>query len=285
MYTELPINRDFCLTFPYIEKNVPKFTIVIACYNKQRIIGKTVSLLQRAGINQKIVLVDDNSTDKTLEEIKKIKDVLVVENKTNLGWGRTNNKGLEFVDTEYVVFMDADFLVGTYGWLISWYLNNKHKENIGESGEFNYGNVLGFDKIYDHVVSQPWMQNQNEYAKRVLTKVYDMDTCAHICGNYKIFKTDFIRKIGGFSDNMFPPCVEVEISLKVKYHGYKIDNYRIPFRQTTDKFLPDDIVNSKYEMMDSILEQQRKMLINGDKILGLLYNPVDYYLDQAVFNV
>jgi GT2 family glycosyltransferase len=283
MTDDLSINKDFCLSFPFIEKNIPWFTIIIACYNKQHVIAKTVSLLKKSGLNQKIILIDDRSTDDTLLEIKKISDIEIIENKENIGWGASNNVALNRVETEYVVFMDADFFVGTYGWLISWYLNNSYKNNVGESGELHYGDVLSFDKIYNHLLLQPWINNGSLFSKKVLNKDKDKDTFDHICGNYKIFKTDIIKKIGGFSNSNFAPCVEVEISFRAKANGYNIDSYRIPYRQTTCEEMTCDMINKKYEDMDDILEQQKKMYIKDNKLIGLLYNPINSFPNESMF--
>jgi len=273
-----PINKNYKLTVEDIAKSFPYFTIVIGCYNKQNIIGKCVELLQLAGLNQKIILIDDASTDGTFNEIKEIPNVHVIKNDTNIGWGASNNKALALVDTKYVVFMDADCFVGSFGWLINWYLLAQNKNNIGESGEFHYCKSLyDMPYIYDHLIIQPWNKKINKSKNSI-------EDIGHIGGNYKIFETDIIKKLGGFSDSRDAACVEVTVSLKIKASGYELMPYRMSDRLTVLKGDPINVINQKYEQMKHSIIKQKSILIDNGVISGFINNPINLVFDKSIYS-
>ncbi len=278
-----PINKNFPLSIPFIKENFPKFSIIISCYNKENIISKTVDLLQEADIIQKIILVDDGSTDNTLKEIKNIQNVDIIVNDKNMGWGYSNNKALEKIDTEYSVFMDADCFIGTYGWLITWYLLNRENNN-GESGELHYSNVLlNVDYLYNHLMNQKWVHSNTPFSNKVIEKNNNIDIVGHIGGNYKIFKTKTLKEVGGFSNSPRPVCVEFEISLRMKFYNYNLIPYRIPNRLTALKGESLDATNNKYLLMKESINYQKKIFLNNNNINGLCYNISNYFPSESIY--
>lgn len=93
--------------------NKDKVSILVAVYNIEKYIGKCIeSLIAQTYYNIEIILVDDNSNDRSgiiCDEYKK-KDqrikVLHHENNTRLSGVR--NTGLENATGEYIVFVDGD---------------------------------------------------------------------------------------------------------------------------------------------------------------------------------
>ncbi|MGN0394652.1 MAG: glycosyltransferase family 2 protein, partial [Coprococcus sp.] len=92
------------------------FTMVIAVYNAEAYLGETIEslLLQDIGFkkNIQIVLVDDGSTDNSLEICNYYADRypgnIVVKHKENGGVSSTRNLGLQYAEGKYINFMDSD---------------------------------------------------------------------------------------------------------------------------------------------------------------------------------
>ena len=83
-------------------------SIVIPTYNEEKDIGKCLSSLKEQSYKKiEIVLVDDGSTDKTLEIVKKFKGIKVIKGE-HKGTAFSRNLGAKQAKGEILVFIDAD---------------------------------------------------------------------------------------------------------------------------------------------------------------------------------
>ena len=91
--------------------NKPKVSIIVALYNKDKYIKKCIkSLLNQTLKDIEIIVVNDCSTDKSLDIVKSFDDkrIKVINNKKNKGIGITRNIGVSKATGEYIGFVDAD---------------------------------------------------------------------------------------------------------------------------------------------------------------------------------
>ena len=89
----------------------PKVTVFIPVYNRELYIGDAIrSILEQRFQGFEILLVDDGSTDKSLDVIRSFKDprITVACNEKNLGIPRTRNRGLELAKGEFIALLDSD---------------------------------------------------------------------------------------------------------------------------------------------------------------------------------
>jgi len=93
-----------------------KVSMVIPCYNKEEYIGEMFdSIIAQEWDNIELILVNDGSTDGTLEEIRKYEpkfkkrrfEVIIIDQK-NAGVCAAAKAGLERITGEYVCMVDAD---------------------------------------------------------------------------------------------------------------------------------------------------------------------------------
>lgn len=89
---------------------MPKFSIVIPLYNKEKEISKTLkSVLAQSFTDFEVIIVNDGSTDHSLAEVTQFKDArFKLFEKHNEGVANTRNKGIELSLGKYVAFLDAD---------------------------------------------------------------------------------------------------------------------------------------------------------------------------------
>lgn len=88
-------------------------SIIIPSYNEGKTIGKVLKkllLLKIASITKEIIVVDDGSSDNTLNEIEKLnsKEVKVIAHKKNLGKGEAVKTGIKNATGDYILIQDAD---------------------------------------------------------------------------------------------------------------------------------------------------------------------------------
>jgi len=89
-------------------------SVVIPAYNEEGAVRHTVddirAELEPLGIPFEIIVIDDGSTDCTLE-IARETGVIVDSNQVNTGYGASLKRGIKLAQYEYVAIIDAD---GTY---------------------------------------------------------------------------------------------------------------------------------------------------------------------------
>ena len=88
----------------------PKVTVVIAAYNAERFVRKTLdSVFAQSLDNIEVVIVDDGSTDGTPDIIRSYLDPrLTVLRQKNSGVSAARNAGLVIARAPYIFFLDAD---------------------------------------------------------------------------------------------------------------------------------------------------------------------------------
>lgn len=91
-----------------------KISVVIPAYNEEEAIGKAIddikTTMDTTPYEYEIIVVDDNSTDKTAEIVMK-KDVKLIQHIENKGVGYARKTGILNANGNFIVMIDGD---GTY---------------------------------------------------------------------------------------------------------------------------------------------------------------------------
>lgn len=103
----------------------PLISVVVPVFNGERYISECIeSILEQSYMNLELILVDDGSTDETVQILRKYekqdKRVVVIQQK-NSGVSMARNKALEVAQGDYVCFVDSDDYIDR-GY-ISYYVN------------------------------------------------------------------------------------------------------------------------------------------------------------------
>src|SRR4051812_25517889 len=90
----------------------PLISIVIPCYNAAAYLGDCVESVLRQEADCEIILVDDGSTDDTLDRARRLMHehaaMVVVACQRNLGPAASRNTGLRLAQGKYICFLDVD---------------------------------------------------------------------------------------------------------------------------------------------------------------------------------
>jgi cellulose synthase/poly-beta-1,6-N-acetylglucosamine synthase-like glycosyltransferase len=184
-----------------------KFYIVIPAHNEADYISLTLeSLVTQTVLPQKVIVVNDNSTDNTADKINSytekhsfIKLATCVSNKKHLPGNKVINafyKGYELLDDEYdfIVKLDADIILPN-NYFESLIKHFKSDTNIGMVGGFAYIKKNG-----------QW----------VLENLTNKD---HIRGAFKAYRKQCFLDIGRLKPSMGWDTVD---ELLAQYHGWRI---------------------------------------------------------------
>lgn len=90
--------------------NKHRFSVIISAYNVENYIERAIDSVLNQNFNDyELIVVEDKSTDNTLERIMKYDGkVKVIKNERNRGLGAVRNIGIENATGEYIVHLDGD---------------------------------------------------------------------------------------------------------------------------------------------------------------------------------
>ena len=146
-------------------KDRPLVSIIIPIYNRADLIGETIdSILVQTYQNWECLIIDDGSTDNTLEVVGKYagKDsrIQFYERPGNYkpGGNGARNYGLDVSQGSYIVFFDSDDL------MVEHHLQSKYE--LLTSGDFDFG--ITRTKYFNH--SNTMIDKYYNYSTKDITK-------------------------------------------------------------------------------------------------------------------
>lgn len=116
---------------------MPKVSIIVSVYNEEEYVSTClISLINQTLDDIEIILIDDNSTDNSLNILldyaKKYPNIKVYHNEKNIGQGASRNRGLSLATGEYIGFVDSDDYIRNtmYEDMYKAVLNNNYPEVV-----------------------------------------------------------------------------------------------------------------------------------------------------------
>jgi len=220
-----------------------KISIVIVNYNREKVILSCLKSLEKVrckGHNLTTVVVDNASTDKSVELIEKyFPGVKIIKNKENLGFSQGNNLGIKYAlenYSEYILLLNNDTLVEP-GFLINLlesfqiarnigivapkiyfapgfeYHQNRYKVNQKgkviwyAGGKLDWKNIAGVHEGLDEVDKGQFNQSKEvEYAS----------------GCCMLIKREVFEQIGFFDNRYFLYLEDIDFCIRAKKNKFKI---------------------------------------------------------------
>jgi GT2 family glycosyltransferase len=120
-------------------------SIIIVSYNTKKLTLSCIDSIYAttSGLDflYEIIVVDNNSNDGTIEEIyNKYPRVVIIESKTNIGFGRANNIGINAAHGHHVLLLNSDIVV------LGDALKNIYTFSVSHPRTFVGGKLLNSDR-------------------------------------------------------------------------------------------------------------------------------------------
>ena len=189
-----------------------KISIIIPIYNEKETLLKILKKVEGAdtlGLEKEIILVDDGSTDGTLDILKTLENgYQIIYHVKNLGKGAAIKNGFRAATGDFILIQDADLEYNpqNYPQLLRPILENKAdvvfgSRNLQKNPTDNFSFYLGrrITNLFLNILCG--------------SKLTDYWTC------YKVFKAPIVKSLE-LECNRFD--VEVEMTVKIIKRGYKI---------------------------------------------------------------
>ena len=247
------------------QQNKPLVSVLIPTYNSELYIKNTLeSILNQTYKNLEIVVIDDASTDNTVEILKRYKDerIKLYVNSKNLGISGNMNKGIRLSHGKYLAIMDAD----------DWSYPYRIEEQVHLMEE-NPEVVLcsGYMDICDENLS---FKNTRTYPitdKDIRKAIVRYDPISHPASMWRMSE---LLKTELYNDK-FPICRDYDLVVRISEYG-KYQNipkplikYRVRRDSETGKRIRQTQWYSFYIQMKAHFEYGFKITI-GDNIFLLL---------------
>lgn len=251
------------MTFPFVD-------VIIPNYNGEKIITACLRSLEHTNYqNYRVILVDDCSTDRSVEIIKnEFKNIVIVQNKKNLGFAGACNRGIKHSlndESKYVCLLNNDTVVDP-NWLaalvetaekgnavavqskIRSLKNKKQFDYAGAAGGLIdvFGYPFAFGRVFTNVEKDHGQyDNENE--------IFYATGCA------ALFKKSAFKEVGFFDEGFFMYAEETDLCWRLLLRGHKILSS------------PSSIVyhHGAYTLKDNYL---KKYLLHRNHLIMILKN-------------
>lgn len=185
-----------------------KISIVIPNWNGEKLLRKNLPAVLEVGADE-IIIVDNGSTDKSVEEIQKLK-LKIILNKSNLGFGRAVNQGVKEAKGEIIVLLnndvapEKDFLKYT----LPHFKNPEVFAVSFHEPNWSWARILWQKGFIEH---QPGGKAKTAHIS------------AWASGGSAAFRKSIWQKLGGF-DSLYHPFYweDTDLSYRAWKRGYKI---------------------------------------------------------------
>jgi len=175
----------------------PNFSVVIPLYNKEHFIEKTIqSVLNQTIQDFEIIIINDGSTDTSLNKVEKIEDhrISILTTK-NQGVSHARNYGISKARANYIAFLDADdYWLENFLESIKDLIEKYPNESVFASALKIASNKKSYNASYKGIA----LEHQDvvvDYFKA------SQDHSILHCSS-SVFKKTALEQIGGFDENL-----------------------------------------------------------------------------------
>ncbi len=203
-----------------VEGKEDQVSAIVVNYNGGAYLDDCLSsLLRQSHVNLEVILVDNVSTDGSVEHVRdKFPEVRVIENERNIGYGAAVNRGVALSKSSYIIPLSYDLRLDEY--CISELVRLVNQEGVGAAQA----------KLLD--AFQPGLIN---YYGHVLNFL-GMACCGHInepdradlkeeeipAGNHVLVRRGLFERLGGFDENIFLYQEDTDLCWRIRLLGKKI---------------------------------------------------------------
>jgi GT2 family glycosyltransferase len=207
------------------EDNLPGVSVIILTYNSAPFIARCLESLswQSYPSSFQIIVVDNHSTDDTIERIQQGQfNPIVIRNATNRGCAGGNNDGWHRSDGEILVFLNPD-TEARPDWLKSLVAPFAHDPAVAITGcKIYYPNSHTLQHaggiLYPNAMSDHYGNQQED------TGQYDTEReVDYVTGAAFAVRRSFLEAVGGFDEDYSPAYYEeTDLCYKARKRGLKV---------------------------------------------------------------
>jgi hypothetical protein len=210
-------------------ESCPLVSIVILNYNglkylKEGLAECVKSVLETEYPNFEIIVVDNGSSDGSVESLRKEfgSKLKIVENKTNLGWSEGFNNGIRASNGAYITLLSND-MTADPNWLNPILYLMKSDPKIGLAGFKRM--LYGRKGIIDGIGGELYLCGR---VKPIGTREVDSGQYNHIredvdyIGGAMVLTRTALEKTGLFDPGFYLFSEDIDLCFRIRKNGYKV---------------------------------------------------------------
>ncbi len=212
-----------------------KISIIIVSYNVCQLLDECIASVEKAlvGIDGEIIVVDNNSSDKTVETLQpRHPDVRFIANSRNIGFARANNQAIKNSQSEYVLLLNPDTVVfePTLRGVIDFM--DAHPE-AGGAGVCMLNRDGQPAPESRRAIPSPWvsMLKMFGFTKRYYMSHLSWDEPGQIeviSGAFCMLRRTAIEQVGMLDEDFFMYGEDIDLSYRLLKSGWQ--NWYLPFK-------------------------------------------------------
>ncbi|EUJ39406.1 bifunctional glycosyltransferase/CDP-glycerol:glycerophosphate glycerophosphotransferase [Brochothrix campestris] len=233
-----------------------KVSVIIPCFNVEYYVGQMIESLRAQQLKDvEFIVVDDGSTDRTLQLIKELTEndsrFKVIE-QDNYGVSIARNTGLQVATGDYLMFVDADDLVANNA------IEQLYQEALMTEAEIVYGKIVRFNSRGEWYAQSHIEKNiySGKY-KNIMQHpelFYSIGPCAKLYSKKVIGELKFPEQII-FGEDQFFTFTTYTRAKKIVFFDKDIYYYRV--RELGNKSLTQSTHENAIGYMESLIAVYR----------------------------
>lgn len=213
-------------------------SIIIVNYNTKELLKQTIKsvIKNTKGLEYEIIVVDNASIDGSIELVKnEFKDVLLIENKNNLGFSKANNIGIKKSSGKYVLLLNSDTVVLDKTIKICFDYMEEYID-IGalgckvvlKDGKLDHACKRGFPtppaSLYYMLKLNKFFPKSKKFGQYTMSYVGEdeISEVDSLMGAFMMVRRDAIDKIGFLDEDFFMYGEDIDWCFRIKEAGYKV---------------------------------------------------------------
>ncbi len=204
-----------------------KVTIYISAFNAERTIEKSIiSILNQSYSFNEIIIVDDNSQDRTTQLVRKYKKIKLIVNSTNKGLSHNRNEAIKNSSNDLIASIDADVVLNE-NWLEIILEKFNQNTNIMCGGKMTEKNT---DNKFNLWRAKYYSQNWGDE---------DIYNPPYLFGCNTIFNKKIWEIVGGYDEKLRTNGEDIDFSNRIKLHS----NFKLIYcsKATCEHLQEDDL--------------------------------------------
>ena len=214
-----------------------RLSVIIVNYNVRFFIEQALLSVRKAtrNINAEVFVVDNNSVDGSVEMIReKFPDVILIENKENIGFAKANNRAIQKAKGEFILLLNPDTVVeeDTFEKCLRFLDAHPEAGGVGVKMLDGKGNFLpeskrgfptpfvAFCKAFGLARIFPKSKTFNRYHLGFLSEneTSEIDVLA---GAFMFLRKTALEKAGIFDESFFMYGEDIDLSYRIVKAGFK----------------------------------------------------------------
>lgn len=211
-----------------------KLSVVIVSYNVRYYLEQCLASVMKAteGMDCEVIVVDNDSTDGTLDYLKQRipEDVIFIESNHNLGFARANNIAIRQSQGEYVLLLNPDTFVGEQSIRQVVDFMDAHPK-AGGAGVMmhNSDGTLAMESRRGLPTPCVSLQKMLGFSERYYMKHLSWDEPGRIdvmSGAFCMLRRKALDEVGLLDEDFFMYGEDIDLSYRITQGGY--ENWYVP---------------------------------------------------------